>query len=407
MNDTEFTETLARTTGFRQRRAVERLRDGLFDPFGVRLLTAREDRLRRAFEAGLTEMEQNPPAHLCVCGAYGQGKSHSLTYLRQQALDAGFAVSQINLDPRETPFHLFGQVYRALVNQIEFPDGETSVVKAWKKWVTTEKSPETDPVDVIPDEMPHFFKSVLTALGRENLALSREKRKLKKHARFRPREFPWILANALNGESVPVVRLRPALKYRQVGFYNDASLACRGWEPYLAAVQAFPRLFQTMGFRGWVLLFDEGESIIQNRITARSKSYEILYHLLFPETPTPGLFSVFAFTDDFLLQVQQEEYDRVRVKNEEEIPYFQRDYGQVFRKLNVYRLQNLSAKEWKQISDRLIALHAGAYGWHPPESRAAEGMSQRLSETREQEARVRLKALVDQLDRIQQQEMLA
>jgi hypothetical protein len=58
------------------------------------------------------------------------------------------------------------------------------------------------------------------------------------------------------------------------------------------------------------------------------------------------------------------------------------------------------------LSEKLIVLHARAYGWQPPETRTREEMADRLSKTRHQEARLKLKALVDQLDLIHQEQIL-
>ncbi|MCK5438129.1 MAG: DUF2791 family P-loop domain-containing protein, partial [Desulfobulbaceae bacterium] len=307
---TDFVQLLENAHNFKLRRTVERLREGLFDPFGVRLLTAHERQLNKIFDQGVHALEKNKPAHLCVCGAYGQGKSHSLTYIRQMALEQGFVASQINLDPREIPFHDFRQVYRALVSQISFPDNESSLVKWWKDRVNEQKKSwknnKAGPLDLIPESMPHFFKAVLTALAQDNMELSKRKKGLKKHAAFRPREFPWLLANALNGEALPVFRLRHAMRYRQVLFYKEASLVCKGWEPYFEAIRALAVMFQKMGYKGWVLLFDEGESIAQLRVNIRRKSYHILDRFFSPASPMPGLYPIFAFTDDFFMRVQGE-----------------------------------------------------------------------------------------------------
>ncbi|MBW1940836.1 MAG: DUF2791 family P-loop domain-containing protein [Deltaproteobacteria bacterium] len=409
MDTSVFLQALERVSAFQLRRVVERLRDGLFDPLGVQLLTAHEAHLNRAFDQVGNALGDNSPAHLCICGAYGQGKSHSLTYLRQRALEQGFVTSLINLDPREIPFYNFRQVYQALVAEIRFPGMEkTSLVNQWKAWAKEQKAqnPNFDVLDLLPDEMPHLFKAVLAALARENVRLSKREKALKKHASFRPREFPYLLARALGGEAIPVYRLRHAFKYREVSFYKDASLTCRGTDPYVRMVYGLARLFQQMGFKGWVLLFDEGESIVQTRITSRSKSYQILNKMFVPDSPAFGFYPVFAFTDDFFMKVQEEDYEQVRIRNEVEFRYFDQNYAESWRDLTVYRLHDLTLKEWKDLSEKLIVLHSRAYGWRPPEIRTREEMADRLSKTHHQEARLKLKALVDQLDLIHQEQVL-
>ena len=407
---TDFVQQLENADNFKLRRTVERLREGLFDPFGVRMLTAHERQLNKIFNQDVQALGKNNPTHLCVCGAYGQGKSHSLTYIRQLALEQGFVTSQINLDPREIPFHDFRQVYRALVSQISFPDNESSLVKWWKDRVNEQKKSWKDnkagPLDLIPESMPHFFKAVLTALAQDNMELSERKMMLKKHAAFRPREFPWLLANALNGEALPVFRLRHAMRYRQVLFYKEASLVCKGWEPYFEAISALAALFQKMGYKGWALLFDEGESIAQLRVNIRRKSYHILDRYFSPASPMPGLYPIFAFTDDFFMRVEAEDYDRVYIRNEQELSYFEKNYADAWRHLNIYRLHDLSAGEWETLAEKLLHFHAKAYDWKPPKNEMLKEMAESMAKTGNNDARLRIKSLVTQLDLTHQKMVL-
>jgi hypothetical protein len=391
------------------RRAVERLRDGLFDPYAVGLLTAGEAGLNTAFDKGALAISRSESTHLCVCGSYGQGKSHSLAYLRERALDQGFVTSQINLDPREIPFHDFRQVYRALISQIRFPDSDASLAQYWKNWVSQQeilKENSAGLPEIIPDFMPHFFKSVLTALAHKNISLSAKQRALKKHITYRPREFPWLLANGLRGENLPVYRLRHALKYRQVAFYKDASLVCKGWEPYFQALCSLAEMFQKMGFKGWALFFDEGESIGQRPVNIRRKSYMILDRFFSSTAPSLGVYPIFAFTDDFFLQVQGEDYDRLETRGGEERPYFEKDYGKAWHELHVHRLHDLSATDWKNLTVNLIYLHARAYNWAVSEKVVAGKMEEIMTSAGNQEARYRIKALIDELDLGQQEIIL-
>jgi len=406
----EFIENLDAAGNFKLRRAVERLREGLFDPLGVRLLTAHETQLNKIFDSGLRLLEQNRSPHLCLCGSYGQGKSHSLTYIKQRALEQGFVTSQIDLDPREIPFHDFRQVYRALLSQISFPDKSLSLVKWWKSWTseykTVEKSKPGEPLEIIPESMPHFFKAVLTALARENMALSQRQKALKQHRNFRPREFPWLLANALNGNSLSLPRLRQALRYRDVSFYKESSLTLKGWEPYFQMICNLAEMFRKAGFKGWVLLFDEGESIVQRGVNIRRKSYAVLNRFLSPDSPNPGLYPIFAFTDDFFMQVQREDYARIGLRNQPEVPYFATNYADAWQSLTLYRLNDLSAPEWETISKKLIHLHAKAYNWQPSDVETKKKMTNIITETRGQEARFIIKALIQQLDLDQQKIVL-
>ena len=407
MDKTGFTKVLAHTNNFTLRRVVERLREGLFDPFGVQVLTAREHQLDKVFDQGVHDLLQNRAAHLCVCGAYGQGKSHTLSYLKERALKQGFVASLINLDPREIPLHDFRRTYRALVSRIAFPDGTPSLVKMWRNWakdgykalITNDhKKDPTDPLSVIPKDMPHLFKATLTALSNKNMPLSKRQRAFKKYAAFRPREFPWILANTLNGNAPPIYRLCHVLKYRQVSFYKDNSLVCKGWEPYFELVRTLAAMFQHMGYKGWVVLFDEAESTVQVPINVRRKNYLVLDRFFSTEKPMDGLYPIFALTNDFFAVVKNEEYDRVVTHDQKETRYFPKNYGHAWRRLNIHDLEGLAPKEWLALAEKLILFHAKAYGWQPPDNQLSEQLASVLSETAAYEPRLKIKALVNQLD---------
>lgn len=395
-------------SGFPVRRALERLREGLYDPLAVRLLTAHREELDASFDAGLRRLEAGEAAHLCVCGAYGQGKSHSLTYLRQRALEQGYVVSAINLDPRESPLHLFRQVYRALLETLTFPPsaGESAApgafVEVWQAWAKTQSSALEDMstalAELLPADMPHPFKAILVALAQTTVHVPQGQRPLRQYRDYRPMDFPTTLRRALLGETVPVARIRPALKYRQVLFYRQASLVLSGDEPFLRMMVALSQLFRRMGYKGWVLLLDEGEAMIQVRSPLRARSYRSLHHLLYPASPHPSFYPVFAFTPDFFLQLHEEDYD---------LPYFDRDYAVAWRDLSVYQLRGLSLQVWQELCETLIALHAAAYHWSADRGHLLPMLTERLKALPLQDTRATLKALVDELDHVQQQAFFA
>nr|MDA3791213.1 DUF2791 family P-loop domain-containing protein [Desulfobacula sp.] len=190
MDDSDFQALLNNADNFELRQAVERLREGLFDPLGVQLLTTGEAKLNKVFYEGVKSLDTDKPTHLCICGAYGQGKSHSLNYIKQRALARNFVVSYVNLDPRQVPFHAFKDVYRALMMGMNFPGGETSFVNVWKtfarQWLALPENSHKTCIDLIPQQIPHRFKAILTAMAQKNISIPPKKRKLKKHARFNP-----------------------------------------------------------------------------------------------------------------------------------------------------------------------------------------------------------------------------
>ena len=395
---------------FPLRRAVERLREGLYDPLAVRLLTAQHEQLDAQLQADLQRVEAGQAVHLCVNGAYGQGKSHTLTYLRQRALEHGYVVSAVNLDPRETPLHQFRYVYRALMQALTFPDQNDQLPQeaehstfpdVWQAWVETQDLPTdnqdeqvTAVADLLPADMPHPFKTVLAALTQKTRVIAPERRSAVKYRDYRPTDFPGILRRALLGDVVPVVELRPALKYRQVRFYMQESLALEDNTPFLRMLTTLPELFRRMGYKGWVVLFDEAEAVIQLPVPFRGRNYKILHQLLYPESPIVGFYPVFAFTPDFFLKVQEEYY---------ELQYFERNYDEAWQGLATYQLRGLSLEAWHELCGMLIALHGRAYSWLAEHGRLLPLLHKRLETLPLQDTRVTLKGLVDELDQVEQQ----
>ena len=236
------------------------------------------------------------------------------------------------------------------------------------------------------------------ALAQPTLEVAPRQRGFARYRDFRPGEFPWTLRRALQGETIPVARLRAALKYRQVSFYRQASLALSGDEPFLQMVLALPQLFRSMGYRGWVLLFDEGEAISQVRRPLRARSYRILHRMLCPDFPPPGFYPVFAFTPDFFQRLQDEDYG---------LPEFDYDYAQAWRQLSIYQLRSLSPTVWRDLCETLIALHAAAYGWSADREQLLPLLTAGLPTLPLQDPRLTFKALVDELDQVHQQEWFA
>jgi hypothetical protein len=389
---------------FQLRRLLERLREGLYDPLAVRLLTAEHDALDARLQQTLWRSNDDTAAHLCICGGYGQGKSHTLAYIQTQALQQGYVVSAINLDPREVPLHQFRQTYRALMRSLTFPPtagtdvSPTSLLDRWRTWLRAQPRTDVDPAvslaASLPAAMPHPFKAAITALALPTLEVPVGRRALQQYRDYRPADFPWTLRRMLLGDTVPVTRLRPALKYRQVSFYRQAALAVDSHESFVQMTLALPALFRRMGYRGWILLFDEGEAIIQGPRPMRARGYRTLHRLVYPDAGRPGLYPVFAFTPDFFQRLHEEEYD---------LPPFERNYAEALQHLNVHHLRGLSRAAWHDLGATLITLHAAAYRWPADHGRLVPILTERLQTLPLHDPRATLKALVDELDQVQQQ----
>ena len=64
-------------------------------------------------------------------------------------------------------------------------------------------------------------------------------------------------------------------------------------------IETLGQLLRQMGYKGWILLFDEAEAIIQVRSTLRARAYRNLNGLLSPALTPSAVYPVFAFTPGF------------------------------------------------------------------------------------------------------------
>jgi len=370
---------------FYLRRAIERLRDGLFDSVAVKRLTVEEEHVEKYFSEGLKTLEKEKADHLCICGSYGQGKSHTLTHLNQQALSQGYATSLVQLDLREIPFHQFSVVYQSLMEKLCLPDGE-KFATAWKK-CGDKKFLE------LLDAMPHRFRMLLTAMLCKNQPIPQKQKSLKKPKNYQPKKSSDWLERALIGHDLPVAHLKNILKDRDIEGYKKESLNCRGNPPYIQMIQALGKLLKEMGYKGLVLFFDEAESITQGRVNNRAKSYEILDQFF---QSKESVYPVFAFTDDFFDKVDHEQYH----DDTKEKQLFSQDYAQAWKNLTIARLKKFSSGGWEVLQNRLIQLYSEAY--QIDLSNQMIGIKERLQNLidkyQNQETRFKLKALVNQLD---------
>ena len=82
------------------------------------------------------------------------------------------------------------------------------------------------------------------------------------------------------------------------------------------------------------------------------------------------------------------------------------NYAQTWKNLGIYRLHDLSGKEWDELARKLLLLHTRAYKWAPKNSRIQEEMETVLARTVNRETRLRMQSLVNQLDMAYQEQVL-
>lgn len=72
---------------------------------------------------------------LFMVGEHGTGKSHLLHYVYWRALQEGFAVAHVEMDPNETPFRKPKRVYRRLVETLRYRPGKKGQTRGFRDFL--------------------------------------------------------------------------------------------------------------------------------------------------------------------------------------------------------------------------------------------------------------------------------
>lgn len=375
-------------TSFLARQAIERIRSGLVDSVAVDRLTIEDPSLLKQFSHGLRKLDRGDPTYLCICGSYGQGKSHTLGYLQKCAKAEGYASSIVQLDFRELPFHQFHLVFQSILRNLLMPTGDT-LFHAWKKYASqTDKESFSSLLETIPEQLRALLHEPFFALTAGGL----------KHRRIK---LYSDRSQNVNLEEAKVPRSSKSHFQTSRSITTPTfGITDRKNSTYLQMVYGLGTVLHAMGLRGLVLLFDEAESIVQLRLKGRLKSYEILNHF-FEDFISPmeemhrasrRVYPLFAFTETFFDKVRSEKY------HSEPSP-FPQNYGEKWSQISSVRLQDDHAC-WDEMQNRLIALYEKAY--QIDLSVSHQDIKRRLQsivDTMEtQEMRYKIKAFIHQLD---------
>ncbi len=72
---------------------------------------------------------------LLLVGEYGTGKTHLLNYAYWRALQEGFAVAYVAMDPNEVPFHKPKRVYSHLIHTFRYYSKESKQNKRFRDFL--------------------------------------------------------------------------------------------------------------------------------------------------------------------------------------------------------------------------------------------------------------------------------
>jgi hypothetical protein len=159
---------------------------------------------------------------LILKGDYGSGKTHILNYAYWQALQEGFAVSRIEMDPSENPFNKPKRVYSHLVDRFLYRSKKTQRLNNFENFLQ-----EIMPTGIFKNHP--YFGYLHGKLNEESI-------------------WEWVKAREAAGRPLNT-NLPPLYDYA-----TAANIYC-----YL--ISSIGYATSSLGLKGWMLIFDEGESV--------------------------------------------------------------------------------------------------------------------------------------------------
>jgi hypothetical protein len=234
---------------------------------------------------------------MLIQGDFGTGKSHTLEFLREMALDRKFICSQLYIS-KETPLHDPVKLFQAATESALAPNRTGSAFVEVANQLVFNSQPYRG--------FERWANQAATGLD------ARFPASLLLFERFQSdHEFRDQIIRFWAGGKLAVPEVKSKLK--QIG---------ETWAPGFTslrdlAIQRFrfaSRLVRAAGYAGWVLLIDEVELIGTYSPLQRAKSYiEIGRMMTAADDPGMAAIPILAITEDFAEAVLKEKGDRERI----------------------------------------------------------------------------------------------
>jgi hypothetical protein len=357
MRSTDFDQSTAE-------RIVEQLRYGVPPPEHVRAFTVGRGAQLRALEESLGQPSDGKGSALLVKANYGSGKSHLLKVVREMALQAGYAVSLVVIDAQGgVRFNRMDTIFGAICRELEVANQpEKGIGALFDAFANIASSGMPRELQRIRErissngkwDLSDFLKSpaLYVALRAWVRSGTQDVRDLVSDWFENPANYRGQRKRLYSGL---VENLRGSFRdtRREWQFYADEVFAFHtgGHRQAWDALADFHTLALAAGLRGFVLLFDEFEDVIQNlnRRNLQEAAFLNLFRF-FDGDRFPGM-SYFAVTPDFVAKCKTELLQR---------GVYDFDYRR-FDHLPFFEMEPIQRREFADLARRIRTVYGTAY----------------------------------------------
>ncbi len=266
---------------------INALKNGVVPQYGIEYLCVGREKQLEEISRGFNLAKDGSGVVKFVSGEYGSGKSFFMKRIKLEALRNNFVVSSIKINQGFRFNHLQHLYYNIMHNLSILEKGETatSIEDIFDRWISKIK------------KMPYGqasceIKEILYNLEKYNASFARAVTFYIRARINEDKELAGTIASWIASESNIPHQLKA--KFEVIGDINKINA--------LDFLKAFIYLVKYMGYEGIVILVDEVELIMNERIDIRSKAYENIRYII-DECSMGELKNtlfVFAATNDLL-----------------------------------------------------------------------------------------------------------
>lgn len=340
-------------TVHRARNIINALKNGVVPDCDPELLCVGRNREIKEFERCFEVTYGGSGTVKFLNGEYGSGKSFLMNVIKQTAVKNDFIVSKIQVD-RGFRFNNLEHLYYHVMHNLTLNitgGSVTSFESIFDLWISRLQESANK------DSATAEINKVISTLNRYNMSFARAFLAYIRARIEKDRVLSDAIASWLMGEKNIPAHLKA--KFDVVGSVDRLNS--------IDFLKAFVNLIKLLGYSGLIILIDELELIMNERIDIRRVSYENLRNIIdiCCSGELGSCMFVFAATNDFF------ENPEKGVKTYEALS---QRLGDAIDKSNsalydvrqpVIRLKKLSTEEFQELTDRVIDIYKTLYNFEP------------------------------------------
>lgn len=334
-------------SSFEARHIIEALRQGVPSrAVGRYFSDSRPGIMKRITESMENVLDGEGSRGMIVTGRYGEGKTHLLNTIFNQAHASKCVVSYVSLS-KETPMDKLYLFYQKAIANTYLPDHEQPGF--------------SEKLEALSPNSP--AASDLLVYAAKELETDKLYYVLKSYLNTQDEEEKFALLADMEGDFIANAQLKRI--YRRI--FNTPAKYNTNFSKTKHAMDYFSfmsRLFGRLGYKGWIILVDEAELMGRLGKKARLKAYQNIGRFLGGETCLTNIFTLIGLSSSYVEDVIDGKHEFENVEQN-----LAGNQGQVRDVLNAMikapELVPLTEDEILQTLLRVQEFHGQAYDWTP------------------------------------------